>query len=153
MLLAFIMNTSIHLHCSIYPSMRILLLLFLILFILISFFFHQSRFIFRQLSVIILFQNIINFVSLRILVKFLTYQTLLFTIFFLNHYAFTLVHIYIFIILLLIQLIHHFLMSIHFLKNLFNLLKFFLCAPFAVPKYCRKFMVGFFADLSVPRTH
>ena len=134
MLLAFIMNTSIHLHCSIYPSMRILLLLFLILFILISFFFHQSRFIFRQLSVIILFQNIINFVSLRILVKFLTYQTLLFTIFFLNHYAFTIVHIYIFIILLLIQLIHH--RTLLFIIINLNYNKIFVLSLYCLLIYC-----------------
>ena len=153
MLLAFTMNTSTHLHYSIYFSMHIQLLLFLILFILIFVFFHQSRFIFTQLSFVILFQNITNFACLRILVKFVTYQTLLFTIFFLNHNAFTLVHIYIFIILLLIQLIRHFLMLIHFLNYLSNLLKLFLCDPFAVPKNCRKSLVKFFAVLSVLKTH
>lgn len=153
MLLPFTMNTSTHLHYSIYPSKLIQLLLFLILFILISVFFHQSHFIFKQLLIVILFQNITNFASLRILVKFVTYQTLLFTIFFLNHNAFTLIHIYIFIILLLIQLIRHFLIIIHFLNYLSNLLKLFLFAPFTVPKNFRKSLVKFFAVLSVLKTH
>ena len=107
-LLAIVMNTFVHLRYSICPNKQIQLLLFLILFILISFSCHQFRFIFKQFLVKILFQNIINFTTLRILVKFLTYRTLLFTIFFLNPNAFTLVHIYIFVILLLIQPIHHF---------------------------------------------
>jgi len=153
MQLAFTMKTSTHLHYSIYPSKQIQLLLFLILFILISVFFHQSHFIFKQLLIIILFQNITNFASLRILVKFVTYQTLLFTIFFLNHNAFTLIHIYILIILLLIQLIRHSLMIIHFLNYLSNLLKLFLFASFTVPKNFRKSLVKFFAVLSVLKTH
>jgi len=153
MQLAFTMKTSTHLHYSIYPSKQIQLLLFLILFILISVFFHQSHFIFKQLLIVILFQNIANFASLRILVKFVTYQTLLFSIFFLNHNAFTLIHIYILIILLLIQLIRHSLMIIHFLNYLSNLLKIFLNVTFAVPKNFRKSLVKFFAVLSVLKTN
>ena len=118
--------------------MQTQLLLFLILFILIFFFYHQFRFVFTQFLVIILFQSIIYFTSLRTLIKFLTYQTLLFTISFLNPNAFILIHIYIFIILISIQLIRYFSMSVHFLNYLFNLLKLVLYSQFAVPKYFHK---------------
>ena len=138
MILVIVMNIWIHLLYSICPNMQTQLLLFLILFILIFFFYHQFRFVFTQFLVIILFQSIIYFTSLRTLIKFLTYQTLLFTISFLNPNAFILIHIYIFIILISIQLIRHFSMSVHFLNYLFNLLKLVLYSQFAVPKYFHK---------------
>ena len=144
MLLVIAMNTWTHLLYSIYLGMQIQFLLFLILFILISFSSHQFRFIFAQFLVVILFQSIINFISLHTLVKFLTYQTLLFTISFLNPNVFILIHICIFVILILTQLIHHFLMWVHFLNYLFNLLKLILYSPFTVPKYYRKSLDSLF---------
>ena len=144
MLLVIAMKTWTHLLYSIYLDMLIQFLLFLILFILISFSSHQFHFIFAQFLVVILFQSIINFISLHILVKFLTYQTLLFTISFLNPNVFILIHICIFIILILTQLIHHFSLWVHFLNYLFNLLKLILYSLFAVPKYYRQSLDNLF---------
>ena len=153
MLLVIAMNTWTHLLYSIYLGMQIQFLLFLILFILISFSSHQFRFIFAQFLVVILFQSIINFISLHTLVKFLTYQTLLFTISFLNPNVFILIHIYIFIILISIQLIRHFSMSVHFLNYLFNLLKLVLYSQFAVPKYFHKSLDNLVAVWSDLKAH